>query len=101
MLAHNYSIRLMLYVKDLINAPLGLLPPTTSSGNRASQTSSHGSCLFYKAIFAGAATTCAGHEDKGLGFGGMRVEAWLGRKPSTWFLRQDLGFACMLRRSLS
>lgn len=30
-----------------------------------------------------AAATCAGHEDKGLGFGGMRAEAWLGRNPST------------------
>ena len=33
------------------------------------------STYFYEAIFAGAATTCAGHGDKELGFGGMRVEA--------------------------
>ena len=28
---------------------------------------SHGSYLFYEAVFANAATTCAGHRDKGLG----------------------------------
>ena len=33
MLTHNYS---MLHVEDLTNAPLGLLPPMTSSGNKAS-----------------------------------------------------------------
>lgn len=75
MLTHNYSTRLTLHVKNLINSPLDLLPPTTSSGDRASQTSSHSIYLFYEAIFAGVATTCAGHGDKGLGSGGMRVEA--------------------------
>lgn len=92
MLTHNYS---MLHVEDLINAPLGLLPPMTSSSNKASQASSHGSYLFYEAIFANAAITCAGHRDKGLGSryesGGLAREESFNMISSTRF---RLCFAC-------
>ena len=87
MLTHNYS---MLHVEDLINAP-----PMTFSCNKASQVLSYGSYLFYEAIFADAATTCAEHRDKGLGSryesGGLAREESFNMISSTRF---RLCFAC-------